>query len=536
MLKIFLVEDEAVIREGLRDKIPWEQYGYQFVGEAADGEIALPLIRKVKPDVLITDIKMPFMDGLSLSKIVSGEFPQIKIIIISGHDDFKYAKKAIEVGVDQYLLKPITRANLREILMELKEKIENEMNKGDYQTRYANEMHEYEQFTRRRFFEKVFEGEMSLADIFEEASKRSLDISASAYNLMFLYLQEKNSSLGSERVEMFILKQEEIIHYFLRHPQYILFRWDVNCFGILIKSDVQEVENITNKALRHIEHICIPEEEHMDWYVAVGNSVERISLLPDCYHHANQYFAYRFIIPSMHVLSEETLSSHLNIQEKSSIAGIDHSRISSEIIKDFLSKGRSNEIHDFVESSLRSIQEALKSRMFRDYVVLNIRFTILSFIESLGAVKEEYDSELNKSVSDLHLEAEEVYGYFVDSLKIAFLIRDKESSYQSGKALRRALEYIDNNFALESLTLGTIASEAGVSPNYLSSIFSQSMQKTFTEYVTEKRMEKAKKLLRTTSLPFGEIAAKIGYKDSHYFSFVFKKMQGCSPREYRSSK
>ena len=106
MLRVFLVEDESVIREGLRDKIPWEQYGFQFVGEAADGEMALPLIRKLKPDVLITDIKMPFMDGLSLSEMVKEEFPRTRIIIISGYDDFEYARQAIVVDVDQYLLKP----------------------------------------------------------------------------------------------------------------------------------------------------------------------------------------------------------------------------------------------------------------------------------------------------------------------------------------------------------------------------------------------------------------------------------------------
>ena len=106
MLKVFLVEDETVIREGLRDRIPWEQYGYRFVGEAADGEVALPLIRKTRPDVLITDIKMPFMDGLSLSRIVREEFPKTKILIISGYDDFEYARNAIKIRALDYLLKP----------------------------------------------------------------------------------------------------------------------------------------------------------------------------------------------------------------------------------------------------------------------------------------------------------------------------------------------------------------------------------------------------------------------------------------------
>ena len=158
MLKVFLVEDEAVIRDGLRDKIPWEQYGFRFVGEAADGEMALPMIRKTRPDVLITDIKMPFMDGLSLSKIVSEEFPKTKIVIISGYDDFEYARKAIEVGVDQYLLKPITRLTLKKTLLELKEKIEQDMVQNDYQTQFQSEMHVYEQFSRRRFMNGCFRG------------------------------------------------------------------------------------------------------------------------------------------------------------------------------------------------------------------------------------------------------------------------------------------------------------------------------------------------------------------------------------------
>lgn len=133
MLKVFLVEDERVIREGFRDRIPWEQYGFRLVGEANDGEMALPLIRKLKPDVLITDIKMPFMDGLSLSEIVKEEFPKIKIIIISGYDDFEYARQAIKAGVDQYLLKPVTRMTLRNVLLELKEKIEQDMEQSVFQ-------------------------------------------------------------------------------------------------------------------------------------------------------------------------------------------------------------------------------------------------------------------------------------------------------------------------------------------------------------------------------------------------------------------
>ena len=132
MLKTFLVEDEVVIREMIKKMIPWEQYGFELAGEASDGEMALPLILKSKPDLLITDIKMPFMDGLSLSRIVREEFPKTKILIISGYDDFEYAREAISIGVDQYILKPVTRMSLRKVLQELKEKIEAEQEQEDF--------------------------------------------------------------------------------------------------------------------------------------------------------------------------------------------------------------------------------------------------------------------------------------------------------------------------------------------------------------------------------------------------------------------
>lgn len=126
MLKVFLVEDECVVREGLRDCIDWERYGFEFCGDAPDGELALPQIRKLRPDILITDIKMPFMDGLALSKLVCAELPETRIILISGHNDFEFAQEAIEIGVEQYLLKPVTKTSLLKTLEDVSRKIDEE--------------------------------------------------------------------------------------------------------------------------------------------------------------------------------------------------------------------------------------------------------------------------------------------------------------------------------------------------------------------------------------------------------------------------
>src|SRR5512134_502288 len=124
--KVFFVEDEAITREGIRDNVDWQASGFEFCGEASDGEMALPLLRAAQPDVLITDIKMPFMDGLQLSKIMRERMPWVKIIILSGHDEFEYAQQAIKLGVTDYLLKPITVQDLQNALQKLTVQLDQE--------------------------------------------------------------------------------------------------------------------------------------------------------------------------------------------------------------------------------------------------------------------------------------------------------------------------------------------------------------------------------------------------------------------------
>ncbi len=536
MLRVFLVEDESVIREGLRDKIPWEQYGFQFVGDAADGEMALPLIRKLKPDVLITDIKMPFMDGLSLSEIVKEEFPRTRIIIISGYDDFEYARQAIVVGVDQYLLKPITRAALRNVLLELKEKIGQDVEQKDYQARFQDEMQEFEQFPLRRFFEKLLDGKMSVKEIYEEAARLSLQIAASCYSLMIFTLFEKEDQPSRENRERFMRKQDEVLHYFLRHPQFVLFRLNVSSYGVLVKGEGAHLEEAVESGLDHIRRLCALEEAHMGWYVAVGKQVERLSMLPQCYVDANHYFAYRFILPGTHVLTEKTLAAYLSDQEEKGVSNVDFMQMDPEVIRDFLSQGEESEIHNFVESYLGNIGNGLKSRMFRGYVFFNIRVAVVTFLKSIRVDQEKYQEEMEGIIPKIPDSEEDIFPYFVGMLQIAMRIRDQINNYQGKKQFKRALGYIDSHYDQETLSLSQVAEQTGMSPNYLSSIFSQNMQKTFIEYVTEKRIEKAKKLLRQTDKTSGEIAKEVGYKDSHYFSFVFRKLQGCNPREYRAER
>lgn len=537
MLKVFLVEDESIVREGIRDNIPWQQYGYQFVGEASDGEMALPLIQKTKPDVLLTDIKMPFMDGLSLSRLVHQEFPDMKIIIISGYDDFEYARGAILVGAEQYLLKPITRAAMQKVLAELKTKIETEREQKTYQEKFQSEVREYEQFSRTDFFVKVFEGRIPVQEIYEEASKLSLKINAPCYNILLFSLQEKRTgeNTGMESEE-FARKREELLHYFIRYPENLVFRWNVNTYGVLVKGSPEQMPAFTARCLENVERICRPAEDSLQWYVAAGEPVERLSLLAECYSTVSHLFAYRFLIPQAHIFTKELVGRSVPGEEVGRIRDIDPARIDAELIRDFLVRGTRDEIADFVENYLGAAGEALQSSMFRNYLTLHAYFVAVSYVESLGFSKEDLLQLMGDEglTPEGQYDEEDLQKYFGGLIEKSMELRDRESDNQSRRILKKALSYIEENFSQETLSLNSVAGEVNVSANYFSAIFSQAMQVTFVEYVTGKRMEKARKLLRQTQMHTGEIAQEVGYKDPHYFSFVFKKTQGCTPREYRA--
>ncbi len=539
MLKVFLVEDESIVREGLKKNIPWQEYGYQFMGEASDGEMALPMIRKIRPDVLITDIKMPFMDGLALSQIVTQEIPDIRIIIISGYDEFEYAQRAIRVGVEQYLLKPITRGALRKVLLEIREKIETEKEQKNYLETFQNEMKEYEDYSRRSFLEKVFGGVLSVQQIYEEAAKLSLELDAPCYNLVLLSLQTKhrNPEIAVREPEGINQVREALLRFFMRFPEYLAFRWNISLYGILIKGETERMEELEQRCISNIEKICKEEEFSMEWYAAIGRPVERLSLLPECYTKVNHILAHRFFNPQQHILTEKDAVEFLPGKDTKSFESVDSAKVNPEIIQGFLGEGKQEEIEDFVNGYLAGVKDALESRLFRDYLLLNVRFTTVNYMEMLGISKEELLAEDdNEKVREVSVNSRDIYDYIQELLERALILRDRESENQGKKVLKKGLEYIEENFSEDTLSLNGVAGAIGVSGNYFSSVFSQEMQMTFIEYVTKKRMDKAKKLLRQSEMHSGDIAAEVGYKDPHYFSFVFKKTVGCTPREYRNGK
>ena len=543
MLKNFLAEDEVIVRETIKRMIPWEDLGFELVGEAADGEMALPLLLRQKPDLLITDIKMPFMDGLTLAKVAKKEIPGLKVVILSGYDDFNYAKQAINIGVEDYLLKPITKNALIERLTEIRSRYEHEKTQKEYYEKFHREMQAYEKNSSRDFFEALVSGSMDMMEIYRRSEKLGLDIVAEAYNVLIFTMNcEEDFSGQREGYSEWEAESLELLEeFFSENTSAMLFRCNIFSYGVLIKGQKETIEENTRSCVSEIQRILDRKEQKRQWFVAAGEPVERLSQIQKSYYSASRAFSQRYLYDENILYYDEMASMEKkNVTEDDStyLQKVDVNALNPVILQKFLSNGLLEETENFVKDYFYAIgQEPLESLVFRNYVTLNVRFSVMSFLKEIGCdtrTLEQEDTEDVLSESSKSLENAIAYAKKIISQAIA--LRDQNSGNKNRSILKTAVDFIDSHYMEEDMSLNKAANAANVSANHFSALFSQNMGQTFIEYLTNLRMNKAKEYLRCTSMRSSEIAGEIGYKDAHYFSYLFKKTQGMTPSDYRKAR
>ena len=542
MLKIFLAEDEVVIRETIKKMIPWEELGFELVGVAADGEMALPLLLRQKPDLLITDIKMPFMDGLTLARLAKKELPNLKIVILSGYDDFNYAKRAISIGVEDYLLKPITKKALSERLSEIRSRYEDEKTQKEYYEKFLREMQAYEKNSSRDFFEALVRGSMDTMEVYKKAEKIGLDIVAEAYNIL-IFTMNCEEDFSGQKEEYSEWEAESLLlleGFFAGNPSATLFRSNVFSYGVLIKGQKEKIEEETRKCVEEIQKILNRKTERRQWFLAAGQPVERLSQIQKSYHTASRAFSQRYLYDENILYYDEmkTIEVHSNAEESAVneyLQKVDVNALNPVILQKFLSNGLQEETKNFVKDYFYAIgQEPLESNIFRNYVALNVRFSVISFLKGLGCDTKKVDSEnTEEMLAECGKNIENAISYAENMISQAIVLRDQNSGNKNRSILKNAVDFIESHYMEEEISLNTVANVANVSANHFSALFSQNMGQTFIEYLTSLRMNKAKELLRCTGMRSSEIAGEIGYKDAHYFSYLFKKTQGMTPSDYR---
>ena len=536
-IKVFLVEDEMVIRRGIKNSIDWEKEGYIFCGEASDGELAYPMIIKEKPDILITDIRMPFMDGLELCKLVKKELPNIKILILSGYDEFDYAKEAIRLGVTEYLLKPISSGKLLEALNGVSESIRREKEDKDLVRKYMEEMRENTEHEKQKFFEQMIAGNLSMADALETGKKYEMNLSAGMYNLLlFRFTLGKENRKSGEllgEAEYAIEKLTERLEYVFE------FQRGVEGWAFLLMADNEEQMSERVKELSKDLEEIMKNYSTIAYFGGIGQPVARLRELEESFREAERALAARFTMELNRIISVEDIRMAQNVDtlddiEITSFGEIEKTRT---MLEKFLNNGAEDEIDEFVDVYINELpEENLKSVLMRQYIIMDAYIVMMSFCEKIEGIEGEMQAqseELKNSMKTIQT-LEEIKNYIRMLLKKIIGVRDTISGRRYSDIIEIAKDQIRKTYMSDEISLNTIAAEVGMSPSYFISIFSKEMGKTFVEYLTEIRMDRAKELLMCSSMKTSEIGYEVGYKDPHYFSYIFKKTQNCTPKEFRA--
>ena len=533
MLKVFLVEDEFVVREGIKNNIDWSGHGYDFCGEAGDGEVAYSMIQKLKPDIVITDIKMPFMDGLTLSHMIKSEFPWIEIIILTGYEDFQFAREAIKIGVSCYLLKPVNGESIMKEVDALSEKIREKKAEREAAQRYEEEMRERTELDKRDFFNTLIKGGASASDLIAEAKKLSIDISALRYNIMLLKIWSDKHDIGE--FSNSVLRVEETVRAIADELGAVFFDFTVEGTALLFKGDDdKDIKRKIDRAVAKMKDL-FSGYKHIRYFGAIGQTVGRITEIHTSFDWASRAYAHLYLTSENAFLvgSAEGLRPETNVDIPSEI---DPKHIDRRLMKRFLRGGEVSEITFFLEEYLNNIGDhALRSKMLRQYIAMDVYFCVADFVENeLGLSKEEIEQKISFPDGEVLLDENKTHDYLSEILGTALDLREDHSLGRYHDVMKDAIAYISEHYSDEELSLNTLAAQVNFSPNHLSSIFKQETGQPFIKYLTDYRMNMAKELLRRSSKKSNEIGIMVGYKDPHYFSYLFKKTQGVTPTQYRS--
>jgi len=525
MYSVFLVDDEPIILDGIRKRIDWDSSGFTFAGEATDGEIALSMIQEIKPDILITDIKMPFMDGLQLAAAIKKNQPWIKIIILSGHDEFEYAKKAISIGIEEYMLKPFTSEELLETLNKVAATIDKERKQLSDISKMKEELKSNEKMLQKEFLLDLVHGSVAPEAIHQKCQELNIDLMSRYYKVILNHIESKTDNTKNLEEALSLLNSYSVSW----DQTFSFFHKKDNLVCICKSFNQQELEDNVFRIAESIGHIG-SQNPDCNVVTSIGKTVEHLSSISESYEDAKK------ILTSSQTSNENRIISSDDIQNDDTKL-MDLKENNPLVIK--LKYAGKNDIQGIIQESVTLIKDNPgQFTVFASYILVDLIFAVSKLVENLGGnikeIKPEYVHRnfIDSAVSDM----DNFIKTMEELLSFAIEFRDSKITGRYGDVILKAKKYIEKNYADQNTTLTSVAREVCLSPNHFSTIFSQECKTTFIEYLTNIRIENAKRLILETDMKGYDIAYECGFSDPHYFSYIFKKNTGLSPREFKLQK
>ena len=515
MMKVFLVDDEIAIRENLRNSFPWEEKGYQLVGEAPDGEMALPMLRDLNADILLTDIRMPFMDGMKLCEEVQRTMPWVERIILSGYDDFAYAQKAISLGVKEYLLKPVTAAELEAALNRVSRQIEEKRRDRENLTALRERLFSGNQFLRDKLLASLFTDEGDREDdeaLLGQMRGLGINLMAGCYAVIDIaFTAEGEQRLACRNALASLAEMSGGGVHVCSAPK--------GARALVLGDNPEDTEERAYSFASSAIHL--PEMQKAEGtLISMGETVKD-------FHEIRQ--SMRSARHIRHLQTAEGNTERI-IVSGNEISGRRTPLSETELspLYERLQYASEEEVEPILTEYTRSLDPALALGYLRVAGLLTARRIIQ---EGEGIPREVLSDELVDEA--MHTEGEEGFRLLAELLRSAIVFRNRNRAGYGDPTISRARAYLSQHYADPNLMLQDVAGEVHLSQSHFSTVFAQETGLTFTQYLTALRIGKARELLEATEMRSSQIAQEVGYNDSHYFSYLFKKTTGMTPSEYR---
>lgn len=526
MYRIAIIDDEAIVREGMGELIPWKDIGLELIGTAEDGEKGLTLIKDKHPDIILLDINMPRLNGLDLASIVRKMDTHTKIILISGYDEFDYARQALRMGVEDYILKPVTKSEMISLLNKIVGKLDKEKEESKMQADVLNKIEQSIPLMQQKLLEELIFAELEENLIIKKCIKANIPYNKKYYGVFLIDADAMIQGEDSEKQkELTYFAIHNIVNEILRNKNIgTIFELD-HINAVLYFSD-QDM-NLSQEYRDVMVYIkeAITELLGITVTIGVGGLVDSVHKIGISYDEAYHALASRFFQGTDRIIDNIKPYQYKRVNFKKWVEW------ENEVIRNIGQKDGFEKAINQVCKDIRKNKMAIEdieelwnnicSSMFKKFI--DIDPTIIEiFPDGINIVEEV---RRFKTLYDIQSWMNGIYHKCSDYIG--------NQSRPNKIHTQNIVTYIEENYNLPDLSMKMVCDHAHISSSHLSNILKKEIGCTFIQYLTEYRIEKAKQLLKYTPLKTYEISEAVGYVDAQYFSTLFRKQVGMSPSEYK---
>lgn len=537
MYRILLVDDEILVRDAIRENIDWKGIDCELVGDCENGQEAAEFVKQHPVDIVLTDILMPYMDGMELSHFLHDNYPDIVIVIFSGFGEFEYAKKAIQYNVSEYMLKPITAMELTGVINKMKEKVDQkqkEKKKLENLTKASENYHKNAQVIRSKAIEALVNCTRDVNESLEQLRGMGITLDASNYRVAVFDID-----LYSDMYQLDVEKRKEsaLMAFVLfnvsneivgREGAGIAYQEGSNRVCVLFQgSRTREFTDSIKRICREIQQ-KVKEVIGIEVSIGIGSWVRGLDKLILSHDMAEKAIQYRYLLGGNLLIDMEECSTEQTISLQSSL----------EQLINALKTGKKESMELCLAKMEEDIKGALVDKslacIYLQQIIRAVGSACMAVVTDIDQIVRSREELLQKVTEQKTFQ--QAIGLVKEYAYRAFEELSNLNSSSGQRQALLALDYIQNNYMDTELSLNSICSYLNISTSYFSTIFKEVTGETFMEVLIRTRMEKAKEFLENTTLKNYEIAEKVGFSDPHYFGISFKKMTGKTPTEYAREK